>query len=125
MQLFFKYNWPSIFWAAFILGICLMPGKDLPSVSVFQVDKIIHFACYFLLACLLYFGWSKQTYVACLHSNLLLKLLLLTCSYGFIIEVMQETLTKDRHFDSWDALANCAGAVAGSFFSEKVGKYKL
>ena len=123
MHLFLKYNWPSLFWAAFILGICLMPGKDLPSVSIFEFDKFVHFACYFILATLLYYGWSKQTLVKYLRSHLLFKLLVLTCSYGFIIEIMQETLTADRHFDIYDALANSAGAVAGSFFADKMRSY--
>jgi len=37
-------------WAAIIFAACLLPGKDVPSLSIFQYDKLIHFAIFALLA---------------------------------------------------------------------------
>ncbi len=117
---FLKYNWPSIFWAAFILGICLMPGRDLPSVSIWEFDKIVHFGVYFLLAVLLYWGWEKQQIVRFLHQQVALKIVLICVAYGFAVEVLQEWLTTDRHFDLFDALANGLGGLVGGWLSERV-----
>jgi VanZ family protein len=117
---FLKYNWPSIFWAAFILGICLMPGRDLPSVSIWEFDKTVHFGVYFLLAVLLYWGWKKQQRVGFLHQQAALKIVLFCVTYGFAVEVLQEWITTDRHFDLFDALANGLGGLAGGWLSGRV-----
>lgn len=108
-----KYNWPSILWAAFILALCLMPGRDLPSVTLWQADKIVHFFVYVVLAVLLYIGWKKQKEFACLQRQMGYKVLVLTFGYGFAVEILQELLTADRHFDWYDALANALGGVGG------------
>ena len=115
MNSFLKYNLLSILWTLLILVLCLMPGKDLPSVSIFEFDKIAHFGVYLILALLMYYGWKKQNYFQSLHNNTLIKILVLTSSYGFAVEIMQELFTTDRHFELLDALANSIGAVAGSF----------
>lgn len=114
MQAFLKYNWPSILWAAFILVLCLLPGHDLPTVSIADFDKVVHFGFYVVLSVLLYFGWQKQTTWPALHKHPLLKIALLTFAYGFAVEILQELLTADRHYDNYDALANALGGVAGS-----------
>lgn len=113
MKNFLKYNLPSILWAAFILGICLMPGRDLPKVELINADKLAHFICYVLLAFLTFYGWIKQSVYGWFHTNTFLKILLMTSVYGFAVEVMQDQFTADRHFDLYDALANSIGAVAG------------
>ena len=120
MYSFFKYNTISILWASAILVACLMPGKDLPSVTIFEFDKIVHFTLYLTLALMMYYGWRKQNSFLSLHQNTILKILLITSSYGFLVEVAQELFTTDRHFDIFDALANASGAVAGSLLGTKL-----
>jgi len=112
---FLKYNWPSILWAAFILWLCLLPGRDLPSVSIVQIDKAAHFIFYVILAWLTASGWQKQQQFKWLKQSTWLKVLVITFSYGFAVEWIQETFTTDRHFDIYDAVANGAGAVAGNW----------
>ncbi len=114
---FLKYNTPSILWAVFILVLCLMPGRELPSLTIWEFDKIGHFGVYLILSMLMVYGWRKQKSFSFLHTKALLKILLITSVYGFAVEVMQELFTTDRHFDMLDALANSTGAVVGSFFS--------
>lgn len=93
--------------------LCLMPGRDLPSVTLWQADKIVHFFVYVVLAVLLYIGWKKQKEFAWLHRQMGYKILVLTFGYGFAVEILQELLTTDRHFDLYDALANALGGVGG------------
>lgn len=124
MKSFLKYNWPSILWAAFILVICLMPGRDLPKVEIINFDKLVHIGVYVLLSVLTYYGWTRQSRFKILHRNTVLKIVILLSAYGFAVEVMQETLTTDRHFDLYDALANSIGAVLGTY-AAKAGFSKL
>ncbi len=70
----------------------------------------------------MFYGWRKQVSVSALHQNTFLKILIITSVYGFAVEIMQELFTADRHFDIFDALANCSGAVAGSLISVKLLK---
>ncbi len=114
MGSFLKYNALSILWAILILALCLLPGKDLPSFTIFEFDKIVHFGIYVVLALLMYYGWNKQNTFPSLQENTITKILIITFTYGFAVEVAQELLTADRHFDILDALANAGGAVAGS-----------
>lgn len=94
-----------------------MPGRELPSLSIWEFDKIGHFGVYVILSMLMFYGWRKQKTFPSLQVQMFLKILLLTSVYGFAVEVMQELFTADRHFDMLDALANSTGAVAGSFLS--------
>ncbi len=97
---------PAIVWAFFILTLCLLPGKDFPQTSIWQFDKIVHFSFYAILFFLLNRSLSTTNFNAqCM--------LLVTCFfYGFSIECMQGAWLKDRYFDSYDAIANGAGALA-------------
>jgi VanZ family protein len=90
-----------------------MPGRDLPSVTLWEFDKVAHFGVYFILSGLMLWGWQKQNSISWFKRNAFLKILLITFSYGFAVEVLQELLTADRHFDIYDAVANSTGAVVG------------
>ena len=111
---FIKYNWPSILWAAFILYLCMMPAHHLPHIAIPNFDKLVHFTFYFTLTLLMNWGWMKQGSFNWLHKRALLKIFLFCCIYGFTIEIMQETLTTDRHFEWLDEAANATGAAVGS-----------
>ena len=111
---YLKYNWPSILWAAFILYLCMMPARHLPHIDIPNFDKAVHFTFYFTLSILMNRGWIKQQSFNSLHKNTLLKIFLICCAYGFTIEIMQETLTTDRHFEWLDEAANACGAAVGS-----------
>jgi len=114
MNSYLKYNWPSILWAAFILVICLMPGRHIPKVAIPHFDKIVHTGIYTILAVLTYYGWTMQNRFEGLHQRTLIKIILLLSLYGLTIEIMQETLTADRHFEWLDELANATGSVIGA-----------
>lgn len=109
-------------WAAIIFAACLLPGKDVPSLSIFQYDKLIHFAIFALLAFLFLL----------LFRNPLLKkeglIVLLSCTaYGYFVELLQGSgITAGRSFDHYDALADAVGTALGiliffilKFFSDK------
>lgn len=96
-------------WAAIIFAACLLPGKDVPSLSIFQYDKVIHFAIFALLAFLFLL----------LFKNPVLKkeglIVFLSCTaYGYFVELLQGSgITEGRSFDHYDALADAVGAALG------------
>ena len=115
MKNFLKYNWPSILWAAFILVICLMPAHHIPRIRIPNFDKIVHTSVYMIFAVLTYYGWSMQSSIEGLHQKTLLKIIIVLALYGLSVEIMQETLTTDRHFEWLDEVANSSGAVIGAY----------
>ena len=120
MRNFIKYNSPSILWAAFILVICLMPGRNVPVVRILHFDKVVHVSIYIVFAVVTYYGWKRQITFRAFHRQAALKIIILLALYGLAVEVMQETLTTDRHFDLYDALANSIGAVIGAFAGKAI-----
>jgi hypothetical protein len=56
-----------------------------------------------------------QTTIEGLHQKTLLKIIIVLALYGLSVEIMQETLTTDRHFEWLDELANSSGAVIGAY----------
>ena len=95
--------------------ICLMPGRHIPRITIPNFDKIVHTGIYIILAVLTYYGWYMQNRFGGLHQKALIKIIILLSLYGFTIEVMQETLTADRHFEWLDELANTSGSAIGAF----------
>ena len=103
----------SLLWAGLILLACLMPGRDLPDVPIKLSDKAVHFIIYLFLSVFTYYGWIKQNTYSSLHRNTITKIVAITSTYGFLVEILQHLFTADRHFDLMDALANSTGAVVG------------
>lgn len=71
----------------------------------------------------MYWGWKKQTDFLALHKNILVKIFIIACTYGFTIEIMQETLTTTRHFELLDEAANACGTLVGCYAAVKLFKY--
>ncbi len=117
MGSYLKYNWPSILWAAFILVICLMPGRHIPHVTIPHFDKVVHTGIYIVFSILTYYGWSMQSAYQSLHQKTFLKVFILLSLYGFMVEILQETLTTDRHFELLDELANASGSLIGTYIA--------
>lgn len=99
----------SIGWAAFIFAGCLLPGKDVPSLTIFQYDKLVHFGIFAVLAFLCLAVYRKPG--AFKNS---LKVLLLCVAYGYAVELLQGSgLVEGRSCDLYDALADGIGALIG------------
>lgn len=98
-------------WAAIIFAACLIPGRDVPSLSIFQYDKLLHFAIFALLAFLILLQMKRR------RPRLLkegLYTLLAGIAYGYFVEIMQGSgITEGRAFDHYDAMADGIGALLG------------
>ena len=112
-------------WAAVILVLCGMPPQDVDKVKFFDLpymDKIVHFALYFVLAMLVmavltlnsHLKTSRWTYIITITICLL---------YGWLIEVLQRAFFPGRSFEWLDVVADTAGAVVGVLLYKKVSRW--
>nr|WP_262897791.1 VanZ family protein [Gelidibacter pelagius] len=83
-------------------------------------DKIHHFGAYFVLTILIanYFNTLNL-------KRGLLYALIIASTYGVLMEVLQNYLTKERMFDVFDMIANAFGAIIAVLFMIFIRKLKL
>lgn len=106
----------AIAWTAFIFWACSIPGKNLPSIRLFDyADKLIH-AIFFFLFVLFWGSWSGK------YSHIGLWMAL-GIGYGFSLEYYQKMFVAGRSFDVWDGVADSAGAFMGSLWLNR--KYSV
>jgi VanZ family protein len=102
-------NWKkalALLWTLGILAACTVPGQSLPDVSLFEFDKLIHFALFAV------FGWLWMAALQATARGLLLTLAG-GVAYAVLTEFYQAVLPYARTPDPADALANALGLGAG------------
>ena len=108
-----------------ILILSLLPGDKLPAIdfTLFEIDKVVHFLFYFILAVLMYYPFFK------IKNELIIKrivfIVVTGILFGAFIEVIQGTLITNRAFDQLDILANSLGTIIGFIIIEKINLNKL
>jgi len=96
-----------------------MPGKDLPSISVFDhFDKVVHFTFFAIFYILWYLFFYKIKYIA-------FTLLFIVFLYGFGIEFYQLNCIEGRSFDVWDGVADTVGGFIAYFIVSFLNKKRL
>lgn len=97
-------------WTIFIVSSCLLPSsifKTFSSMSLFQLDKIIHILLYFVFVQLWALNLKKEE-----QKNKII-ILLIGIAYGVIIEYLQITMNMGRNFEIGDMIANTIGCILG------------
>lgn len=95
-------------WTLLIFILCLMPGNDLPEVSVPFIDKWTHFVLFGAFAFLWLCGFPKRKF-----SHLAI-IFLITIALGWLIECLQGYFTfLGRDKDIMDAVADGIGGLLG------------
>ncbi len=106
----FVWNqFPAILWAAIILLGTSIPAKEIPDLSIFRFDKIIHASIYLVLCLLTYRALQSQKRFPLLSRWSLLLSLLMVMAYGALDEIHQ-LLVPGRTADFWDFAADAVGA---------------
>lgn len=119
---------PAIIWAAAVLALSGISAGALPKGRWWQfegADKIVHAGLYFVLACLLLYGFHRA---GRLRKTTIAATVLGATLYGALMEVAQHYLFIGRSFEWADILANAAGAVASLmilnlFFNKNLVSY--
>ncbi|WP_018341413.1 VanZ family protein [Cytophaga aurantiaca] len=100
-----------------------MPGKSLPSVSLFRFDKIIHVVIFGVFAWLV----LRAYFLSGNNSNQTSVYLIVgvsTILFGIAIEGMQQYI-PDRGTDRYDVIANTFGIVLAQFIFYFVHRKKV
>lgn len=108
--------------------LSITPGKELPEVNLWEIDKVVHVVVYAILGFLLSLAFFRQSGDATKRLNSSLKALFIGALYGILIEVIQGNFIPDRYFDKFDILANIIGSLAGLltgyFSTNRINKFK-
>jgi len=105
--------WFTLLWALFILFISVIPGEDLPSLSIWEADKLAHALVYAMLCAGVILTlriqntWVKNRLKAIIFALVLCNL------YGAGIECIQGLFLPSRTFDIYDLMANGIGTLMG------------
>jgi VanZ family protein len=98
----------AVLWTAAIFIACLIPGRDVPSVSFPLMDKWVHF---------IIFGGFSFLWLAVFQTTNVGKrmlLFLLAVLVGYLVELLQGSgITSGRSYDMWDVLADGVGGALG------------
>lgn len=108
-----------------ILVLSLTPGNKLPEIkfTLFEIDKIVHFLFYFILALLMSFGfYSKKNEP---FYKRVVVIIAIGISIGGLVEILQGNFIPNRCFDFFDIFANSSGTIAGYVIFEKYCINKL
>ena len=110
----------SLLWMAIVAILSLMPADRLPKISwdLLAPDKVAHFIIYTLMSLFLIIALSSpQSNKAAGNMGSMatvgLRGAVTAALYGCLIEILQGTLTPNRHFDPADIVANSLGCVVG------------
>lgn len=83
--------------------------KNLPEVSISFADKIFHFSAYFVLAILWYIAFIYTFSLK--KKKAIIYAVIISVTFGIVIEVLQHTLTDYRALDVYDIFANTLGVL--------------
>ena len=108
---FVRYQLPVLGWALLIFIASSIPSLAPITHKSLPVDKMLHFAVFFVLAWLLYRAIVSQSRHTLLGRNPKLFTLLPGVAYGVFDEVHQLFVTG-RSSEIHDVMADAAGVVA-------------
>lgn len=95
----------TLVWIVIITFLCLVSFSET-SFNTFQnTDKLVHFFFYFTLTLLMIKSVKN------IKKNNYWSIILITISYGIVIEVLQGVFTETRKADFYDVLANSTGVI--------------
>ena len=95
-----------------ILILSTIPGRAIPDINLFSIDKLLHIIEYFILAFL------AINAVKNLSTNTIIAIILIGIIYGGFNEIWQ-SLVAGRFASMYDAIANGVGMILGSIISSK------
>ena len=111
--MFFRYTYPALCWAAFIVLLTLTSGREFPDVSLVSLDKVIHIFLFAVQSYLFVRGFIRQARFINLRYHPIAFSVFICLLFGALTELMQAFILTDRAGDFFDFIANGIGAVSG------------
>lgn len=110
--MFTRYTWPAIAWSLFILIATLIPGKTIPKVGFFQIDKVVHFFIFGVLMFLSCYALKKTHDYTGKPLQFIRFALIYSLALGIVIELIQQYV-PGRGPSVADVVANSIGVALG------------
>jgi len=126
--IFIGHLLPAIIWGVGIFIVISIPESAIPKVrllNIEHIDKVIHFALFFIFSLLLCFGFFKQNLFRSLQGHYMVYAISISVIYGGFTEVIQATWLISRSGNVWDFFANITGAITGALIFYGLFKNKL
>ena len=104
--------WRNIIWAGVIFFLCAIPSDSIPDpkLNIPQLDKVVHFGMFFIMAIFL---CSELRYQTRLSLRAVYSIAIgFSFVYGGLIEILQFNYFH-RGGEWWDLVADVLGAVVG------------
>jgi VanZ family protein len=99
----------TLIYSAALTLVCLVPLNGVIKVNITLGDKIFHAVTYMILSFLwyltFYYNFNKS------KSKALIYAMLVSITFGIIIEILQGTVTAYRSADINDVIANTIGVL--------------
>lgn len=115
---FLSAYWAALLWAAFILLLIALPGKDLPDFDIWAIDvedKLGHMAVFGFLSVLMVWGLMRRK--GQLTTKSLWLVFLLCVIYGGVTEILQGVAFPSRYASVLDFVADTIGSGLGIIFA--------
>jgi VanZ family protein len=99
----------AVLWTLAVTFACLVSFNKVPTISIKNIDKLVHVCFHFGIAFLwmLYFVIQKNIP----KKKAAIKAFVLSLFLGIIIEICQHVFTTTRRADFLDVIANTIGAL--------------
>jgi VanZ family protein len=99
----------AIGWTVLLAFVCLITFNNLPAIGVSGADKYVHFTLHFVFTLLwgLYSRYKQKE----IRLARIISIVVISLSYGILIEFLQHTVTTTRKADVMDVAANFTGAL--------------
>jgi VanZ family protein len=109
------FFWIALCWTLVVAYFCLVPSSEIPSVTIPNLDKLVHSFFHFVFTILWFLFFKKQVKKRN-QTKLLVGAVFFSFFFGVGIEVLQSRLTSTRNGDFFDVLANFSGAILAFVF---------
>lgn len=107
-----RYTWPALVWSLVILIATLIPGKAIPEVGFFQIDKVVHFFIFGVLMFLSCYALKKTNEYTGKPLHFIRIAGIYSLALGIIIELIQQYV-PGRGPSVADVVANSIGVALG------------
>ncbi len=116
MMKLLKHQGLTITWALLVLYLCNMHMDQHEGASFFEgFDKLVHTGFFFVLSTLMFFGCQRQGITGKKPYVVIVPVMLLSISFGGIIELIQWKIFTYRSADWWDFFCDALGVCMAIF----------
>jgi VanZ family protein len=105
-----RFFWFASSWTLLIMVLLTIPGRSIPSVGIFEFDKLVHAGLFFVLTILWLEALSGGRVARAI------SVVALIIAFSFLTEWYQELMPIGRTADVFDAIADSVGALLGIAF---------